>query len=453
MKHIFREYDIRGIFEKELNEIVVKRIGYHLGEKIKKKGNYVAVGYDCRIHSKQLFNWLISGLNKAGLTVLSLGLSATPISYFSGFQTYNKTPISASIMITGSHLPGEYNGFKITIDNKPFFSDNIYQLGKEVLNSQIEIEDNFIVKEVNINKKYIEYLTNQFIYLKEFPKKIIFDSGNGVAGPILRSLIENLGLNAEILFEEPDGNFPNHHPDPSESKNLKDLKKALKKYDNAIGFAFDGDADRLGVIDKEIIRPDILATQYIKDIKNPKVVGEVKCSYVMYDEINKVGKAIMYKTGNCNIKQKVIEEKADLGIEYSGHIFFNDSYFGYDDGFYAMLRVLKLLYNGEELYQNIQKLPKTYTSEEIKIPVEEEKKFYVLNQIVNIIKEISLNNSNIKEIFQIDGIRVTFSNGWGLVRASNTSPYLTLRFEASSEELKEEYQKIIFNCIAKVLKL
>lgn len=444
-KHIFREYDIRGIFEKELKEDIVKKIGYYVGLKIKEFGDNVIVGYDCRTHSQILFNWLISGLNKAKLNVYSLDFTMTPIAYFAGFQKIDNQKINASIMITGSHLTKEYNGFKITIDNKPFFSNNISFLGDEIINSTVKIKDNFSYIKTNINKKYIDFLVDRFSYLKGFNKELIFDCGNGVAGPFIREIIKRLNLNAKILFESPDGNFPNHQPDPSEEKNMLDLKKECR---NKIGFAFDGDADRLGVIDKEIIKPDILATQYVKEMNNPIVIGEVKCSLNMYNEINKIGKSIMYKTGNCNIKNKLIETKANLGIEYSGHIFFNDDYYGYDDAFYAMLRVLKLIYNGENLSLNISKLPKTYQSEEIKISVDELNKFEILKNIINNIKE-NLDSIDAKSYFLVDGIRIEFEHGWGLIRASNTSPNLTSRFEATNENAKEKYEKIILDIVNK----
>jgi phosphomannomutase/phosphoglucomutase len=303
---IFREYDIRGIFEKELNEQSVKLIGYYLGKRVKEKGDYVAIGYDARTHSPILHDWLTSGFNKAGVNVLTMGLVATPVNYFANYQEFDGITPSASVMITGSHNPPEYNGFKITIDRYPFFGEDIYALGREIMaHENLAIEDNTKATFIDAKQRYIDFLSQEFSHLKGMKEKIILDCGNGVAGVVINDIFDNLQLDYEGMYCEPDGTFPNHHPDPSVEKNLADIKERLKG-DFDLGFAYDGDADRIAVLTKKHnIKGDELAILFSKTMQNPTIIGEVKCSQVMYDEINKIGKAIMYKTGHSNLKVKI----------------------------------------------------------------------------------------------------------------------------------------------------
>ncbi len=442
MYSIFREYDIRGIYDKELNEKSVKLIGYLLGKAIQKKNKYVAIGYDARTHSPILRNYLSSGFNAAGVKVLDMGMVATPVNYFANYMEFSGIVPSASVMITGSHNPKEYNGFKITVDKRPFFGNDIYALRDEFFKMHdFEIEDDVTCIKIAAKKRYIDYMTKKFSNLKTLKTKIILDCGNGVAGTVIKDIFNNLELDYKALYLEPNGEFPNHHPDPTVKENLNDIKKELKK-DYEIGFAYDGDADRIAVLTKkDNIKGDILAILFAKAIKNPTVVGEVKCSEVMYDEINKIGKAIMYKTGHSNLKVKIKESGADLAAEVSGHIFFNDRYFGYDDALYATLRVLELIKNGMNLDEEIKKLPKVYSSEEIKVKTTEEKKFELMRWIKQILKHPPFYMPQIKKIINIDGVRVNFENGWGLIRASNTTPVLVTRFEAKNEEDLKLYQK------------
>ncbi|WP_281951284.1 phosphomannomutase/phosphoglucomutase [Nitrosophilus kaiyonis] len=453
MLSIFREYDIRGIFEKELSENVVKKIGFYLGEIIKKYGDYVAIGYDARVHSPILFKWLTSGFNAAEVKVLNMGMVPTPVNYFSNYSEFNiqdkKITPNASIMITGSHNPPEYNGFKITIDKKPFFGKDIYQLGEKVISSNLDIKDNENYFNIDAKEKYISYMVENFSHLKGFDKKIVADCGNGVAGIVVEPIFKELGFDYKGLYCNPDGTFPNHHPDPSVEKNLKDIKEALKEAD--IGFAYDGDADRIAVLTKKYnIKGDILAIIFAKSMKNPVVVGEVKCSQVMYDEINKIGKAIMYKTGHSNLKVKMKEVGADLAAEVSGHIFFADRYFGYDDAIYATLRVIELIKNGVDLDKEIDSLPKVYSTPEIKINTTDEKKFEIIKKLKEELKNPPNDFPKIKDIIDIDGVRVIFDDGWALVRASNTTPVLVTRFEAKDKEKAEFYQKKILEILDKI---
>lgn len=442
MQNIFREYDIRGIFEKELNEKSVKLIGYLLGKEVKKVGEFVAIGYDARTHSPILRDFLTSGFNAAGVKVLDMGMVATPVCYFANYNEFSGITPSGSVMITGSHNPKEYNGFKITIDKKPFFGKDIYALRDKFLKmSEFEIGDDTSAIKIPAKKRYIDYMTKEFTHLKGLKTKIILDGGNGVVGTVIKDIFEELELNYKGLYLEPDGNFPNHHPDPTIEENLKDIKEALEG-DFEIGFAYDGDADRIAVLTKKYnIKGDILAILFAKAMKNPTVIGEVKCSKVMYDEINKMGKAIMYKTGHSNLKVKIKETGADLAAEVSGHIFFNDRYFGYDDAVYATLRVLELIKNGIDLDSEIEKLPKVYSTEEIKVPVSEDEKFELMKWIKEILYKKPSYLPTIKSIITVDGVRVNFENGWGLIRASNTTPVLVTRFEATSKNDLKLYQE------------
>ncbi len=451
-KSIFREYDIRGIFDEELNEQSVKLIGYFLGKKIAQLGGIVAIGYDARTHSPTLRDYLASGLNHSGCRVLDMGMVATPINYFANYNQPAEIDknINASIMITGSHNPSQYNGFKITIDKKPFFGEDIYALGDEIIeNADREIPNDPHTTLIDTRAAYIEYMVENFSHLKGLRKNIVIDCGNGVAGVAITEIFDRLDLRYKALFVNPDGTFPNHHPDPSEEENLQDIKKELEG-DFDIGFAYDGDADRIAVLTKEQnIKGDMLAILFAKNMINPTVIGEVKCSSVMYNEIDKIGKAIMYKTGHSNLKVKIKEEQADLAAEVSGHIFFNDRYFGFDDALYATFRVLELLDKGYDLDKELALLPKLYSSEEIKIKTTEEEKFKIIEKLKEMLKTQPEDIPQIRDIIDVDGLRINFEDGWALVRASNTTPVLVTRFEASTLDLAQRYEKDINALILK----
>ncbi len=450
MNNIFREYDIRGIYDKELNEKTIKLIGYLLGQKIKKIGEYVAIGYDARVHSVILRDYLTSGFNASGIKVLDMGMVPTPVNYFSNYVEFNGITPSGSVMITGSHNPKEYNGLKITIDKKPFFGKDIYTLRDNFLQMQnMAIKDDIACIKIPAKKRYIDYLVNEFSFLKNLKTKIVLDGGNGVVGVVIKDIFDALGLDYKGLYLEPDGEFPNHHPDPTIEENLKDIKNEFKN-DFDIGFAYDGDADRIAVLTKKYnIKGDILAILFAKQMKNPIVIGEVKCSKLMYDEINKMGgKALMYKTGHSNLKVKIKESGADLAAEVSGHVFFADRYFGYDDALYATLRVLELIKNGIDIDKEIESLPKVYSTEEIKIETSEDKKFELIKWIKELLKHPPIYFPKIKNIITIDGVRINFENGWALVRASNTTPFLVTRFESTNQEDLKLYQASINKIIS-----
>ncbi len=450
-KTIFREYDIRGVYEQELNEKTVKLIGYYLGLQIRKrtKQAIVAVGYDARIHGINLLEYLTSGLNMSNCKVLNMGMVATGVNYFSGYFEFESMQPNSTIMITGSHNPPLYNGFKITINNKPFFGDDIYTLGDVVEKNQDKIipTDSRCVK-IDVKSAYINYITKKFYHLKGMKEKFVFDCGSGVANTVLENILQNLKLNYKILFGQPDGSFPYHHPDPSEEKNLKDIKQELtgeKQY----GFAYDGDADRVAFLtSKQNIKIDMLSVLLAKQIKNPTVIGEVKCSKVMYDEIEKNGgKTVMAKTGHSNLKVAIKKHKAHLAVEVSGHLFFADRYFGFDDAIYATFRILELIKQGVDIDKSLEKLNKVYNTPEIKIETTELEKFKILENIGKILKNKNNLPLKIINIVDIDGYRINFEHGWALVRASNTTPVIVTRYESTKKENLIIYEKFIKNLL------
>lgn len=441
---IYREYDIRGIYEKELNEESITRLGYALAEEMREFGEYVAVGYDARSHSSILFEYLSAGLNAGGMKVLGMGMVPTPVNYFCNYQSFDGVTPCASVMITGSHNPSEYNGFKITINKAPFFGEQIYALGRKIdtmgMPSKVERQ----VIEIDALSRYKRFMVESFGHLRAMDTKIVYDCGNGVAGLVIEEIFNELGLNAKGIYVDPDGTFPNHHPDPSEEHNLEDIKKLLAS-DGDIAFAYDGDADRIAVLTHHNnIKGDMMALLYAMKMKNPTVIGEVKCSQVMYDTLRDRGAtAVMYKTGHSNLKVKMKELHADLACEVSGHVFFADRYFGYDDAIYATLRMLELVQEGVDLDDEIAKLPKVFSTEEIKVKTTEKEKFPLMAKLKELLQTPPASFPVIKEIIDVDGVRVIFEKGWGLVRASNTTPVLVTRFESTEQSEALRYEEAL----------
>ncbi len=438
---IYREYDIRGIFEKELNEDSVTKIGAALATRIKPHGDVVAIGYDARSHSPILFEYLCAGLNSGGLKVLDMGLVPTPTNYFCNYNEFEGLQAVASVMITGSHNPSEYNGLKITIDKTPFFGEDIYALGREVKEASMPSKVEKDAIKIDAKQRYIDFIVNEFKHLKGMKEKIVYDCGNGVAGVVIEDIFKALELDTKGIYVDPDGTFPNHHPDPSVEKNLVDIKKLLES-DGDIAFAYDGDADRIAVLThKYNIKGDQMALLFSMKMDKPTVIGEVKCSQVMYDELEKRGAtAVMYKTGHSNLKVKMKELDADLACEVSGHIFFKDRYFGYDDAIYATFRMLELVNDGISLDDELDKLPKVFSTEEIKVETTEDQKFKIIDKVKELLQNPPSSMPKIKDIVDVDGVRVIFENGWGLVRASNTTPVLVTRFESVDENDAKLYE-------------
>ena len=444
---IFREYDIRGIVPRELNEETVTKIGVALAGKI--AGPYVAVGYDARTHSPELFEYLVSGLNAGGKTVLAMGLVPTPVNYFANYGVFDgKTP-AASVMITGLHNPVEYNGFKITVEKKPFFGEQIYALGRELETMRMPNKAERNVVEIDVKSRYVDYMAEQFSHLRGMPLKIVYDCGNGAAGVVVPEIFSRLGLDAKGLYVEPDGTFPHHHPDPSIEKNLLDVKATLAT-EGGIAFAYDGDADRVAVLTrKRNIKGDQMALLFSLGMDKPIIIGDVKCSQVMFDTLEARGATpVMYKTGHSNLKAKIKELGADLACEMNGHLFFNDRYFGYDDAIYATLRMLELVHEGIDPDAELDKLPPVFSTEEITVETTEEEKFVLMDRLKKLLQDPPADFPVIKEIITVDGLRVVFENGWGLVRASNTTPVLVTRFESPDPEDAKRYEQALNGLIA-----
>jgi len=441
---IYREYDIRGIYEKELNEETITRLGYALADEMRAFGDYVAVGYDARSHSPILFEYLATGLNAGGMKVIGMGMVPTPVNYFCNYQEFDGVTVCASVMITGSHNPSEYNGFKITINKAPFFGESIYALGRKIETLAFPPKVERQVREIDALSRYKRFMVESFSHLRGMKQRIVYDCGNGVAGLAIEDIFNTLELNAKGIYVDPDGTFPNHHPDPSEEHNLEDIKKLLA-LEGDIAFAYDGDADRIAVLTpKNNIKGDIMALLFALKMKNPTVIGEVKCSQVMYDTLRERGAtAVMYKTGHSNLKVKMKELHADLACEVSGHVFFADRYFGYDDAIYATLRMLELLQEGVDLDAEIAKLPQVFSTEEIKVKTTEQEKFPLMAKLKELLQTPPASFPAIKEIIDVDGVRVIFDKGWGLVRASNTTPVLVTRFESTEEAEAVRYENAL----------
>jgi phosphomannomutase / phosphoglucomutase len=427
---IFRAYDIRGIVGDGIDENVLYTIGLALAVKIKKTENLrVAVGRDGRISSPKLCDALITGLLDSGCDVVDVGEVPSPALYFATHHL----DVGSGLMLTGSHNPKNYNGLKMTVGGKTLTEAEILDLYAAIIKSKFQLGKVGKLTAFDILLPYREEIKNR-VNLKR-PLKVVIDCGNGVAGNIAPDVFADLGCDLIKLYCDVDGNFPNHHPNPSVAENLTDLIAAVKLHDADVGLAFDGDADRLGVVTNlgKIIWPDRLMMLYSKDLlsRDPgaKVVFDVKCSSFLSDVVTKFGgKPILWRTGHSVLKAKMIEEEAALAGEMSGHIFFRENWYGFDDGIYSGARLLQILsLSDKSIHDIFLDLPEGKNTPEILIPIADSEKFVFMEQLLNKaqFKDASIN--------KIDGLRVTFSHGWGLVRASNTTPALTLRFESSTE--------------------
>ena len=446
---IFREYDIRGIYNEQFDLAFAEKLGRAFIQFIAKKTNNlnpkVSIGYDARLSSPDITNALTKGMTESGAHVIRLGQITSPISYFSTFTIDN---LEGGIMVTGSHNPPEYNGYKISVGKTTIHGEDILKL-KEIIESNDFLSGSGKEEDHDIFPEYVSRYKEEFKDLKNIP--LVLDCGNGAAGCIARKLYESCGQTPEILFEEPDGTFPNHHPDPTVEENLVDLKNKVLSSGAKLGIGFDGDADRIGVVDHEgnMILGDELLIIYSRDIlakePNQKIIGDVKCSDRLYSDVkNASGIPIMWKTGHSLVKEKIKSEKAPFGGELSGHIFFADRNYGYDDALYAGLRLVEIISNtNKTIPELLEGLPKVYNTPELRVDTSEEKK----HSIVTALKEkFSQDTSEFKVNFQ-DGIRVSFQDGWALARASNTQPVLVLRFESTSENglerIRNEFESVV----------
>jgi phosphomannomutase len=432
---IFKEYDIRGVVGKQFDEEFAYTLGKSFVTYLSKNRGVnnplVSVGYDARLSSPGLSQQLIRGLRESGANVVDLGLITTPISYYS---TREIPGISGAIMITGSHNPPEYNGFKISAGQSAIFGPEIQKL-RMIIEAKDFLKGSGTYAKFDILTPYIDRYAAEFKNLPKVP--VVFDCGNGAAGAVLRRLLEKIGFEATILFEEPDGTFPNHHPDPTVEKYMTELSDTVKTLGCVAGIGFDGDADRIGIVDEtgKLVYGDelmvIFSRGVLKENKNALIVGDVKCSDRLYADIQKNGgRPLMWMTGHSLIKEKIKIEKAPFGGEMSGHVCFTDRNYGYDDAIYAALRLIEILGKEKTSVRGLLKgLPHAFNTPEIRIDTTEELKL----KVVEALKAKFSKDTDDYKVNMIDGVRVSFQDGWALARASNTQPVLVLRYESDTE--------------------
>ena len=438
-ENIFREYDIRGIVGGQLTNETVALLGRAIGTFFAANdARRIAVGYDARESSSGFCDLLTRGLNQCGIDVVQIGMVPTPVLYHTVFTK----PVNGGVMITGSHNPPDHNGFKICLGKQTLFGSQIQEI------KQIALRGNFAdgsgsIEQLSVLEGYIADIISS---IRMGPRKIkaVIDAGNGMGGVTCVPVFEKLGVDLVDLYTDPDSHFPNHHPDPTVEENLVDTIEAVTAYNADIGIAFDGDGDRIGVVDEtgRIIWGDELMILLSRSILTARpgstIIAEVKCSQRLFDDIESHGgKPIMWKAGHSLIKAKMKETNAALAGEMSGHIFFADRFYGFDDATYAAARVVEILSNTEKrLSELLADLPPTFSTPELRVPCSDETKFDVVKQIA---EEFSKTNN----VIDIDGARIVFDHGWGLVRPSNTQAILVLRFEADSQEHLEVMRNIV----------
>jgi phosphomannomutase/phosphoglucomutase len=439
---IFRQYDIRGVWEKDLNSEIVELIGRgfasYLLKSINKDRARISVGRDARLHSPAIRESLIKGLTSSGIDVIDLGVCPTPLQYYS----IHKLSLDGGVMITGSHNPPEFNGFKLSVGKTTIFGDALQDI-KKIIDANAFNKGNGNIEAYPVIDDYINFLRDKFESFSGL--KVVVDAGNGTGGLVAPNIMRALGAEVFELFCEPDGRFPNHHPDPTVEKYLTDLIAKVKEVRAHVGIGYDGDADRIGAIDEDgnIIWGDKLMIIFSRDIlkghPGAKIIGEVKCSQTLYDDIAAHGGTpVMWKTGHSLIKEKLKKEHALLAGEMSGHLFFAHRYFGYDDAIYASLRLLEIIKKAGEPYSTkalLQDIPYTIATPEIRFDCPDEIKFKIAEKAQEAFNEYPS--------ITIDGIRIKFDDGWALIRASNTQPVLVLRFEAQSETRLAEIRSFV----------
>lgn len=435
---IFREYDIRGLVEEDLTPETVELIGKAIGTYIRRHdGKTLTLGWDVRASSVKFRDIMTRALNSTGCDVIDIGLVPTPVAYFS---LHHLKP-DGGVMITGSHNPPEFNGFKISHGLHSLYGEKI-QILKDLIDKSDFETGNGQSSEVDILRPYMDKICDVIHIPRKL--KVVVDGGNGCFGIAGPQLLRKLGLAPIEQFCEPDGTFPNHHPDPTVPEYMKDLIERVRSEKADLGIGFDGDADRLGVVDDKgnLLWGDQLLILFARDIlqKHPgtAVVGEVKCSQNLYDDIKKQGGVpVMSAAGHSLIKKKMLETGALLAGEMSGHMCFKDNYYGFDDAIFAACRVLEIVASSsQKLSDMLSDLPKTFSTPEIRVDCPDALKFKIVGELTKYFRSRY-------EVVDIDGVRIQFDNGWGLVRASNTQPVLVLRFEAKTEEQLNDYQEIV----------
>lgn len=442
---LFREYDLRGIVGTELTEELAERVGLAYATYSSKRGvKTISVGRDGRLSSPLLHQALLKGLLAGGLDVIDIGICSSPLVYFSLFTL----PVGGGIMITGSHNAAEYNGFKICLGKTAIHGEEIQEL-RRVMEQGVFSTGSGRLSEHPIIPDYLKYIEKSFPHVKAQKLHVVIDCGNGAASLVAKQALELLGCKVTGLYCDLDGRFPNHHPDPTVLENLSDLMQAVRDHRADVGIGYDGDADRIGAVDEQgqVLWGDRLLVLYARDILLEKpgstIISEVKASQSLYDDIAKRGgRAVMWKTGHSLIKAKMKEEAAVLAGEMSGHMFFADRYFGYDDAVYASCRLVEILAKAQQpLSALVSDLPQSVVTPEIRVDLPDTIKFDVVERVRNKFTEYLQTKQGLgpkklalRNLITIDGVRAIFDDGWGLIRASNTQPALVLRFEATSSD-------------------
>ena len=442
---LFREYDLRGIVGTELTEELAERVGLAYATYSSKRGvKTISVGRDGRLSSPLLHQALLKGLLAGGLDVIDIGICSSPLVYFSLFTL----PVGGGIMITGSHNAAEYNGFKICLGKTAIHGEEIQEL-RRVMEQGVFSTGSGRLSEHPIIPDYLKYIKKSFPHVKAQKLHVVIDCGNGAASLVAKQALELLGCKVTGLYCDLDGRFPNHHPDPTVLENLSDLMQAVRDHRADVGIGYDGDADRIGAVDEQgqVLWGDRLLVLYARDILLEKpgstIISEVKASQSLYDDIAKRGgRAVMWKTGHSLIKAKMKEEAAVLAGEMSGHMFFADRYFGYDDAVYASCRLLEILAKAQQpLSALVSDLPQSVVTPEIRVDLPDTAKFDVVEWVRKRFTEYLKTEQGLgpkklalRNLITIDGVRAIFDDGWGLIRASNTQPALVLRFEATSSD-------------------
>lgn len=438
-EQIFREYDIRGIVGSDLTDDSVLIIARAIGTYFRRGGaKRVALGRDARRSSPVFRDLFVKGLNSVGCDVLDVGMVPTPVLYYAAFTK----PVDAAVMITGSHNPADYNGFKLLMGKNSLHGEQIQEIKQIVLSGKLESGTGSI-EEYDVTTEYLNYVAKN-VKMGDRKLKIVVDSGNGIGGIVGVPLYQKLGFEVIDIFTEPDSNFPNHHPDPTVLENLQDAIAKVKETGADLAICFDGDADRIGVVDEKggVLWGDeimmILARAILQKQPGATFIADVKCSQRLFDDIEqKSGHAVMWKAGHSLIKAKMKETHAALAGEMSGHVFYQDRWFGFDDAIYTGARLLEILTNdAKPVSEYLSDLPQTVSTPELRTEVAEEKKFEIVKKLTEAFKQTN-------QVIDIDGARILFDKGWGLVRASNTQPVLVSRFEALDDDSLKEIQGIV----------
>ncbi|PRX32005.1 phosphomannomutase [Paraburkholderia sp. BL18I3N2] len=450
-KSIFKAYDIRGVIGKTLDADAARSIGRAFGSEVRAQGgDAVVVARDGRLSGPELVQALSDGLREAGVDVVNVGMVPTPVGYFAASVPLQldggERRVDSCIVVTGSHNPPDYNGFKMVLRGAAIYGEQILALHQRIVDENFSTGSGTYT-EYDIADAYLERITSDIKLAR--PIKIVVDTGNGVAGGLAPKLFKKLGCELIELFTEIDGNFPNHHPDPAHPENLQDVIRALKETDAEIGFAFDGDGDRLGVVTKdgEIIYPDrqlmLFAEEVLSRNKGAQIIYDVKCTRNLAKWVkDKGGEPLMWKTGHSLVKAKLRETGAPLAGEMSGHVFFKDRWYGFDDGLYTGARLLEILTRVEDPSKLLNSLPNSNSTPELQLKLEEGENFELIARL-----QQNAKFTGADDVVKIDGLRVEYPDGFGLARSSNTTPVVVMRFEADNDaalkRIQEDFRRVI----------